>query len=135
MSVFTQQEKLIIKFLLGVISLGIVVSAYRHWLGSEIPSTEAEILAFKAAAKWVAEEKDKNPAEKRGNQFQKSVNINTSNKADLMSIPGIGPVTAERIILHREDYGLYQSVEGILEVRGIGPKTFEKIKAYIKIED
>jgi|TARA_B100000035_G_C20968280_1_gene539811 comEA protein len=135
LSVFTQQEKLIIKFLLGMISLGIVVTGYRYWFGKEVPSAEDDILAFRAAVKRVAEEKEKNPAEKRQNQFQKSVNINTSNKADLMSIPGIGPVTAERIILHREDYGLYQSVEGLLEVRGIGPKTFDKIKAYIKIVD
>ncbi len=135
MSVFTQQEKLIIKFLLGVISLGMIVTAYRHWFGNEVPSAEAEILAFKAAANRVAEEKAKNLVEKKQNQFQKSVNINTSNKADLMSIPGVGPVTAERIIIHREDYGLFNSVEGLLEVKGIGPKTFEKIKAYIKIED
>jgi len=53
-----------------------------------------------------------------------------------MTIPGIGPVTAERIMIHRQDFGLFQSVEALLEVvRGIGPKTFEKIKPFIKTED
>ena len=53
-----------------------------------------------------------------------------------MTIPGIGPVTAERIMIHRQDFGLFQSVEALLEVvRGIGPKTFEKIKPFINTED
>jgi comEA protein len=135
LSIFTQQEKLIIKFLLGVIMLGIVVTGYRYWFGESVPSAEKEILAFQAAAVRVAEEKEKNPNENRKNQLLKSVNINTSDKADIMTIPRIGPVTAERIILHREDHGLYNSVEELLNVKGIGPKTLEKIRTYIKIED
>ncbi|MDE0586841.1 MAG: helix-hairpin-helix domain-containing protein, partial [Candidatus Marinimicrobia bacterium] len=128
MSIFTQQEKLIIKFLLGVIMLGIVVTGYRHWFVESVPSAEKEILAFQAAAVRVAEEKEKIPNENRKNQLLKSVNINTSDKADIMTIPRIGPVTAERIILHREDHGLYNSVEELLNVKGIGPKTLEKIR-------
>ena len=53
----------------------------------------------------------------------------------MMTITGIGPVTAERIILHREDHGLFNSVEELLNLNGIGPKTLEKIKTYRKIED
>ncbi len=135
MNLFTQQEKFIIKFLLGVILLGIFVTGYRHWFGDPIPSAEAEINAFKEAVNRVAVEKEKNLAENRQNQLVKSVNINTSNKADLMTISGVGPVTAERIILHREDYGRYNSVEDLLNVKGIGPKTLKKIRTYIKIED
>lgn len=134
MSNFTQQEKTIINFLLGVILVGIVVTGYRHWFGNEIPSSEEEILAFKAAIN-LAKEEGKNPGEKRQNHFKKSVNINTSNKVELMSIPGIGPVTAERIILQREDYGSFKTIEDLLKVKGIGPKTFGKIKVYIKTED
>jgi len=133
--IFTQQEKLIIKFLLGVIMLCIIVTGYRHWFGESGPSAEKEILAFQAAAVRMAEEKEKIPNENRQNQLLKSVNINTSNKADMMKIPGIGPVTAERIILHREDHRLFNSVEELFNVKGIGPKTLEKIRTYIKIED
>jgi comEA protein len=133
--IFTQQEKLIIKFLLGVIMLGIIVTGYRHWFGESVPSAEKEILAFQAAAVRMAEEKEKIPNENRQNQLLKSVNINTSNKPDMMKIPGIGPVTAERIILHREDHRLFNSVEELFNVKGIGPKTLEKIRTYIKIED
>ena len=92
-------------------------------------------FGLSSAAVRVAEEKEKIPNENRKNQLLKSVNINTSDKADIMTIPRIGPVTAERIILHREDHGLYNSVEELLNVKGIGPKTLEKIRTYIKIED
>jgi len=115
--------------------LGIVVTGYRHWFGESAPSAEKEILGFQAAAVRVAEEKEKIPNENRQNQLLKSVNINTSNKPDMMKIPGIGPVTAERIILHREDHRLFNSVEELFNVKGIGPKTLEKIRTYIKIED
>ena len=50
-----------------------------------------------------------------------------------MTIPGIGPVTAERFILRTEDHGLFNSVEELLNVKGIGPKTLEKIRTYIKL--
>ncbi len=49
-----------------------------------------------------------------------------------MTIPGIVNVTAERIMVHREDFGLYQSVEEMLRVRGIGPKTFEKLNRLLR---
>lgn len=78
--------------------LGIVVTGYRHWFGESVSSAKKEFLAFQTAAVRVAEEKEKIPNEYRKNKLLKSVNINTSNKADMMIIPGIGPVTAERII-------------------------------------
>ena len=51
----------------------------------------------------------------------------------MITIPGIGPVTLERIILHREYHGLFNSVEELLNVKGIGPKTLEKIRTYIRL--
>lgn len=97
------------------------MTGYRHWFGESVLSAEKEITAFKSAAMRVAEEKEKNPDENRQTQLLKSVNINTSNKADMMTIPGIGPVTAERIILRTEDHGLFNSVEGLLNVKGYWP--------------
>ena len=44
-----------------------------------------------------------------------------------MTIPGIVNVTAERIMVHRECFILYQSVQDNIGVRGIGTKTFEKL--------
>jgi comEA protein len=56
------------------------------------------------------------------------VNINTASKQVLMSLPGVGPVMADRIIAYREIHGEFRSIGEIRNVKGIGPKTFEKIR-------
>ena len=62
------------------------------------------------------------------------VNINTANKETLSTLNGIGPVTAERIIEYREKVGPFKSIEEITKVKGIGEKTFLKIKDSIVVE-
>lgn len=62
------------------------------------------------------------------------VDINTARAEDLTIIPGIGPVTAERIVEFRESKGRFTSPESLLGVKGIGPATLEKMRGYIKTE-
>ncbi|MBN2417568.1 helix-hairpin-helix domain-containing protein [bacterium] len=62
-----------------------------------------------------------------------AVDLNTASQADLEKIPGIGPVTADRIILYRESKGLFVTLDELKHVRGIGEKTFLKIAPYLKI--
>ena len=62
------------------------------------------------------------------------ININTADKKELMLISGIGEKYAERIIELREKLGGFTSIEQLKEVKGIGDKTFEKIKNYVTIE-
>ncbi len=62
------------------------------------------------------------------------VNINTATLADLDSLPGIGPVMAERIIEYRKTKGAFNTPDDIKNVDGIGEKTFDKIKDYIVVE-
>ncbi len=57
------------------------------------------------------------------------LDLNTANKKELMSVKGIGPVLAERIIAARP----YKTVDALLKVRGIGPKNLEKFRPYFII--
>jgi competence ComEA-like helix-hairpin-helix protein len=61
------------------------------------------------------------------------VNINTADAELLQTLPGIGPMTAERIIQFRETSGRFSSVEEIQNVKGIGPKKYEKLKPLITV--
>ena len=61
------------------------------------------------------------------------VNINTANKEELSALPGIGPVIAERIIEYRDKNGPFENTEEITKIKGIGEKTFQKLKDFITI--
>ena len=61
------------------------------------------------------------------------VNINTGTLAELDTLPGIGPAYAQAIINYRSTNGPFIRIEDIQKVKGIGPKTFEKLKSRITI--
>ncbi len=61
------------------------------------------------------------------------VNINTASQAELETLPGIGPTTAQKIIVYRTDNGPFQTTEDIINVSGIGPGTYERIKDLITV--
>ena len=61
------------------------------------------------------------------------ININTASQAELETLPGIGPTTAQKIIQYREQNGPFVSTEAIVNVSGIGPGTYERIKDLITV--
>lgn len=75
---------------------------------------------------------DKSKEEKNDDSSTK-VNINTSGKEELLSIPKIGEVKAKAIISYRESNGNFKSIDEIQNVKGIGSSLFEAIKDYITI--
>ena len=63
------------------------------------------------------------------------VNINTASAEELDGLPGIGPVLAQRIVEYREANGPFASVDGLLEVKGLGPGILEAIRPQITAEE
>jgi len=61
------------------------------------------------------------------------ININTASSFELESLPGIGPTTAGKIITYRDENGPFVSIEDIINVSGIGPGTYERIKDLITV--
>jgi len=61
------------------------------------------------------------------------IDINIASAAELESLPGIGPTTAQKIIDYREQNGPFLSIEDIINVPGIGPGTYERIKDLITV--
>lgn len=62
------------------------------------------------------------------------VNINQATEVELMTLPGIGPKKADAIIQFRTDHGSFESPEAIMEVSGIGQKTYEQLSPYIRVD-
>jgi len=69
------------------------------------------------------------PHERDEIEFQ--VDLNTAEAAELRLLPGVGEKIAQRIIDSRTKDGRFQSVDDLQRVRGIGPKTLERIKPYL----
>jgi competence protein ComEA len=59
------------------------------------------------------------------------VNINKATVAELDTLPGIGPSTAEKIVEYRDSNGPFATIDEIMSVSGIGPAKFEQIQAFI----
>jgi len=62
------------------------------------------------------------------------VNINTATERELVRLPRIGPVMAKRIIEHRTLYGPFQKSADLMDVKGIGEKTYQRIRDQVIIE-
>ena len=69
-----------------------------------------------------------------GEELLGKININTADGEELERLSGIGEKTARAIIAYRAENGAFQQAEDIMDVPGIGEKTFEKIKDDICVE-
>ena len=72
------------------------------------------------------------PSEK-DSQEETRVNINTAGLEELISLPGIGKVYAERIIEYRRKHR-FESIGEIVKIKGIGEKTYQKLKDLIRVK-
>ena len=63
------------------------------------------------------------------------IDVNSADAEELELLPGIGPVLSGRIVKYREEHGRITSVESLIEVKRIGPKTVQKLRHYLKIPD
>jgi competence protein ComEA len=61
------------------------------------------------------------------------VNLNTATQAQLESLPGIGPSAAQRILEYRQKNGSFKKIEDLMNVKGIGEKSFLKLKPLITV--
>jgi len=61
------------------------------------------------------------------------VNLNSASVAQLETLPGIGASTAQRILEYRQKNGSFKKIEELMNVKGIGEKSFLKLKPLITV--
>ena len=61
------------------------------------------------------------------------LDINTATESQLMELPGIGEVMAERIVAYRTEHGLFSSIDALLDIEGMGEKKLQQIEKLITV--
>jgi len=110
---FTKEEKTVLLFLLAALFVGAAVMYYK-----KVSPASEQAFKFKESKK----------------EYSEKININKATKEELTRIRGVGGVLAGRIISYREKYGYFRRTEDIKNIKGIGEKTYEKIKRGIALE-
>jgi|GEM_PF-2372079 competence protein ComEA len=62
-----------------------------------------------------------------------TVYLNTATKEELITLPGIGPAYADRILAFRKEQGSFKTIDDLLLIKGIGPSRLEKIRPLVQI--
>jgi competence protein ComEA len=61
------------------------------------------------------------------------VNINTADAAQLSLLPRVGAKAAERIVDYRKEHGAFKKTTDLMQVRGFGEKSFERLSSYVTV--
>ena len=117
---------MVIIMLSALLMLGLAVKALKdhYYTGTEnitLIGTNDKIVDYYAGL----DEKDI--------EFAGMMDINSAGIEELMSLLGIGEETAEKIIIKQNELGRFSSKKDIMQVPGIGSKTFENLSPHIRI--
>jgi len=93
----------------------------------------ADLLKEKAETESRLTE-DNAPIMEKDSVKKKIIDLNSAGYFDLQTLPGIGPVLAERIMAYRDSVGVFRSTDELLNINGIGERKFADIKDRITAE-
>jgi competence protein ComEA len=104
-----------LSFLIGIFIAALVATGPDAWA-----------QATKAAAA-------KSPAARQRATPGAPVNLNAASLAQLQTLPGVGASTAQRILDYRQKNGAFKKIEELMNVKGLGEKSFLKLKPLVSV--
>jgi len=126
----TDHERKVILFLAGTMLIGVGLRVYRSTFPAapsfDYRESDSTFAALSSAVNAGTAD-DTTMAE------VELVDLNTATKDALMSLEGIGSVTADRILQYRAQAGRFSRAEDLLHVKGVSRRKLEKIRPYIII--
>jgi competence ComEA-like helix-hairpin-helix protein len=130
----TKTERKVILFLVVTLLVGAGIRLYQATVPSapqfDYHASDSTFAALSAApeesAPGVVVEKNKDTSGR--------LNINTATKQQLLDLPGVGEVTADRILTYRAATGKFSSVDELRSIKGMSKKKMEKLKPLITIQ-
>lgn len=135
---FTRREQRAILLLLSAFGLGALVWLYRQSRPLP-PVNPAEVAAFDEYARALERDTSvvvaslETPASK-ATPAALALDLNAAAEADLVRLPGIGPVMAKRIVEYRQTHGSFKRLEDLRKVKGIGAKTYAKLAPLLVVK-
>lgn len=123
---FTPQETKALIFLLAALLVGSAITLYKR----THPQFAPELIIEKKEID--PQHQTQSPLHQE--QGKKKINLNQATTAELQLLPGVGPTLSKRIVEYRENKGQFEKIEDLMQVQGIGLKTFKQIQDYITIE-
>jgi len=91
------------------------------------------MTALALALAWGSFQAYAAPADAKQVAVQAPVNLNQASAQELIALKGIGPKTAERIIAYRQEHGPFKTADQLVMVKGIGNAKFAKIKDQVTV--
>lgn len=64
---------------------------------------------------------------------EERIDLNAATSVELETLPGVGPRTAERILEYRREHGRFERIEDLMDVRGIGERTFLRLRPLVTV--
>ena len=144
MFTFNRNEQIILLLLCGILLVGVVVS----YIDSKDPDRIPDFEVRKNAVE-VPQEKEKadvhgsapsteedgkgDVSKKKDSPAGELIDLNTATAKEFERLSGIGPQIAGRIVAYREQHGAFKRVDDLTKVRGIGPKTLERLRPHLRM--
>ena len=128
----TKTERNVILFLVTTMILGAVIRLYQATFPAlpqfDYRASDSTFAALSAASE---DSVSSVPTSMRTGEESGKLNINTATKQQLMDLPGIGEVTAERILKYRKERGKFTTIEDLRGVKGISKNKLERLSPMI----